>query len=74
MVRDDGPETHWSKRGVPTMGGLLVLAGMGAAVLLWCDLRNGLVWLLLAISVFYAGIGAPPKKMQCQEYVLRKRE
>ena len=58
VVRDDGPETHWSKRGVPTMGGLLVLAGMGAAVLLWCDLRNGLVWLLLAISVFYAGIGA----------------
>ena len=58
VVRDDGPETHWSKRGVPTMGGLFVLAGMGAAVLLWCDLRNGLVWLLLAISVFYAGIGA----------------
>ena len=58
VVRDDGPESHWSKRGVPTMGGLLILGGMIAAALLWCDLSSGLLWLLIAISAFYGGIGA----------------
>ena len=58
VVRDDGPETHWSKRGVPTMGGLLILGAMLGSALLWCDLGSGLVWLLVAVAVFYGAIGA----------------
>lgn len=58
VVRDDGPESHWSKRGVPTMGGMLILAAMTISALLWCDLTNGFLWLLLATSLFYGAIGA----------------
>ena len=58
VVRDDGPESHWSKRGVPTMGGLLILAAMLASALLWCDLKSPLLWLLAGVSVFYGAIGA----------------
>ncbi len=58
VVRDDGPETHFCKRGVPTMGGMLVLAAMIGSALLWCDLLSGLVWLLIAIGLFYGAIGA----------------
>ena len=58
VVRDDGPETHFSKRGVPTMGGMLILVAMIASSLLWCNLLSGLIWLLIGISVFYGAIGA----------------
>ena len=58
VVRDDGPETHFSKRGVPTMGGMLILGAMIAASLLWCNLLSGLVWLLIGVSAFYGAIGA----------------
>ncbi|NLZ16228.1 MAG: phospho-N-acetylmuramoyl-pentapeptide-transferase [Desulfobulbaceae bacterium] len=58
VVRDDGPETHFSKRGVPTMGGVLILGAMIISALLWCNLLSGLVWLLIGISVFYGAIGA----------------
>ena len=39
-IRDDGPESHFSKRGTPTMGGLMILASLAFATLLWSDLRN----------------------------------
>ncbi|MGI6656942.1 MAG: phospho-N-acetylmuramoyl-pentapeptide-transferase [Desulfobulbus sp.] len=58
VVRDDGPETHFSKRGVPTMGGLLILLAITASSLLWNDLRSGLVWMLIGISIFYGAIGS----------------
>jgi phospho-N-acetylmuramoyl-pentapeptide-transferase len=56
-VRDDGPQTHLKKKGTPTMGGLLILAGLSAGTLLWADLSNGYVWLLLAITWAYGAIG-----------------
>ncbi|HEB70255.1 MAG TPA: phospho-N-acetylmuramoyl-pentapeptide-transferase [Desulfobulbus sp.] len=58
VVRSDGPESHLSKQGVPTMGGVLILAAMTISTLLWADLTSGLIWLLLGISLFFGAIGA----------------
>ena len=58
VVRTDGPESHLSKQGVPTMGGVLILAAMTISTLLWADLTSGLVWLLIGISLFFGAIGA----------------
>src|SRR5262249_57033149 len=53
VVRDDGPQSHLSKRGTPTMGGTLILFALVIPTLLWCDLRNGYVWLALLVTVRY---------------------
>lgn len=58
VVRDDGPESHMSKQGVPTMGGVLILGAMTISTLLWADLTNGLVWLVTGVTLFYALIGS----------------
>ena len=58
VVRDDGPSTHFSKRGVPTMGGVLILVIMTISSLMWTDLSSHLVWLLIAVSLFYGMIGS----------------
>ncbi len=58
VVRDDGPETHLAKRGVPTMGGVLILAAITLSSLLWARLDNPLVWLLLFVTLFFGMIGA----------------
>lgn len=58
VIRDDGPETHLAKQGVPTMGGVLILAAMTCSTLIWADLTNGLVWLLVGISLFFGAIGS----------------
>ena len=58
VVRDDGPETHLSKQGVPTMGGMLMLAAIASSTLLWADLTNGLVWMCLGLTLFYGLIGS----------------
>ena len=56
-VRLDGPESHLSKSGTPTMGGLLILAAIVSSVLLWADLSNRYVWVTLFILVSYGIIG-----------------
>ncbi len=43
VIREDGPESHFSKQGVPTMGGVLILAAMIFYTFIWADLTNGLV-------------------------------
>ncbi|GAB4332340.1 MAG: phospho-N-acetylmuramoyl-pentapeptide-transferase [Desulfobulbaceae bacterium] len=58
VVRDDGPETHLSKQGVPTMGGVLILGAMTFSTLLWANLTNGLVWLVTGVTLFFALIGS----------------
>jgi phospho-N-acetylmuramoyl-pentapeptide-transferase len=58
VVREDGPASHYSKRGVPTMGGLLILFAVSVSTLLWVDLTNVFAWLLLGITLWYGGIGA----------------
>jgi phospho-N-acetylmuramoyl-pentapeptide-transferase len=57
VIRDDGPATHASKQGTPTMGGALIILALVAATLLWCDLRSTVVWLTLLVTVGYGAIG-----------------
>ena len=57
VVRDDGPETHLSKAGTPTMGGALILVSIAISTLLWSDLRNHYVWVLLLVTLMFGGIG-----------------
>ncbi|WP_066098897.1 phospho-N-acetylmuramoyl-pentapeptide-transferase [Xanthomonas massiliensis] len=56
-IRQDGPKTHFSKAGTPTMGGGLILSTVTVSVLLWADLRNRYVWLLLGVMLCYGAIG-----------------
>ncbi len=56
-IRDDGPESHRSKAGTPTMGGVLILAAVALAVLLWADLGNGYVWIVLAATLGFGALG-----------------
>lgn len=58
VVRDDGPETHLAKQGVPTMGGVLILAAITLSTLLWARLDNPLVWLMLFVVLFFGFIGS----------------
>ena len=56
-VRDDGPQTHLSKAGTPTMGGALILVSIAIATLLWADLRNPYVWVVLLTTLGFGAIG-----------------
>ncbi len=56
-VRDDGPQSHLSKAGTPTMGGLLILAAIMISSILWADLTNHYVLATLTIVVTYGAIG-----------------
>ena len=56
-VRDDGPQSHLSKSGTPTMGGVLILFAIVFSVLLWADLSNHYVWVTLFVTVSYGVIG-----------------
>lgn len=58
VVRDDGPQSHHVKRGVPTMGGLLIIMAISFSTLLWARLDNPLVWLLLFTMAFFGMVGA----------------
>src|SRR5260221_3046764 len=57
VIRDDGPASHASKKGRPTMGGALIILAMVAAVLLWCDLCSTLIWLALLVTVGFGRLG-----------------
>jgi phospho-N-acetylmuramoyl-pentapeptide-transferase len=56
-IRSDGPKTHLGKAGTPTMGGLMILLGIGVATILWANLSNRLVWIVLAVTLAYGLIG-----------------
>ncbi|MDC9725038.1 MAG: phospho-N-acetylmuramoyl-pentapeptide-transferase [Gammaproteobacteria bacterium] len=57
VVRDDGPESHFSKAGTPTMGGALILVAIAVSTLLWADLSNKYVWVVLAVTMGFGIIG-----------------
>ncbi len=57
VVRNEGPESHFSKRGTPTMGGIMILTAIVTTVLLWADLSNPYVWAVLAVLLGYGAIG-----------------
>jgi phospho-N-acetylmuramoyl-pentapeptide-transferase len=56
-VREDGPETHLLKAGTPTMGGALILTAIAAATVLWADLENHYVWIVLFVTLSFGVIG-----------------
>ncbi len=57
-IREDGPESHLlTKKGTPTMGGFLILLGIAVGTLLWADLSNQYVWIVLFVTVGYGLIG-----------------
>lgn len=56
-IRDDGPKTHLVKSGTPTMGGALILVAIAVTTLLWADLNNRYVWLVLVTLLGYGAIG-----------------
>jgi phospho-N-acetylmuramoyl-pentapeptide-transferase len=57
VVRSDGPETHFKKRGTPTMGGALILVSVLLPTIFWCDMRNVFVWATTAVTAGYGVIG-----------------
>jgi len=56
-IRSDGPQSHFSKAGTPTMGGALILVTVFLSVMLWGDLRNRYVWLVLVVMLGFGAIG-----------------
>ena len=56
-VRSDGPQSHLSKAGTPTMGGALILIAIAASCLLWGDLRNQYLWLALGVTAVFGAVG-----------------
>lgn len=57
VVRDDGPKTHYSKAGTPTMGGALILLAITLTTLLWSNLKNPYVWIVLSVMLGFGLIG-----------------
>ncbi|TDY01145.1 phospho-N-acetylmuramoyl-pentapeptide-transferase [Thiohalophilus thiocyanatoxydans] len=56
-IRDDGPETHLIKAGTPTMGGALILIAIAVSTLLWSDLTNSYVWVVILTTFLFGVIG-----------------
>jgi phospho-N-acetylmuramoyl-pentapeptide-transferase len=56
-VRDDGPATHLTKAGTPTMGGALILVSICATTLLWGDLTNRFVWVVIVVTLGFGAVG-----------------
>lgn len=56
-VRDDGPRTHLGKQGTPTMGGVLIIASLAGSTILWSDLANSYVWVVLFATLAFGAIG-----------------
>ncbi|MCH7485916.1 MAG: phospho-N-acetylmuramoyl-pentapeptide-transferase [Proteobacteria bacterium] len=57
-IRADGPEGHLlTKKGTPTMGGIMILLAISLATILWADLTNGYVWAALGVTIAYGAIG-----------------
>jgi len=56
-VRDDGPQTHLAKAGTPTMGGALILVAIIVSTLLWADLSNAYVWIVILITAGFGAVG-----------------
>jgi len=56
-IRSDGPQSHFVKAGTPTMGGALILLTITLSTLLWGDLRNRYIWLLLGVLIAFGAIG-----------------
>jgi phospho-N-acetylmuramoyl-pentapeptide-transferase len=56
-VREEGPDTHLLKAGTPTMGGALILTAIAVSTVLWADLENAYVWIVLFVTLSFGVIG-----------------
>ena len=56
-IRGDGPETHFKKKGTPTMGGLMILVAVIVSTLLWGDLDNAYIWIVMLVTLGFGAIG-----------------
>ena len=56
-IRNDGPQSHLSKAGTPTMGGAVILLSIGISTLLWADLTSRFVWIVLAVTFIFGAVG-----------------
>jgi phospho-N-acetylmuramoyl-pentapeptide-transferase len=56
-IREDGPQSHFAKKGTPTMGGLMILAGVTVSTLLWANWSSPYVWIVLGVTLTYGAIG-----------------
>jgi phospho-N-acetylmuramoyl-pentapeptide-transferase len=56
-IRTDGPESHLAKAGTPTMGGFLILLALCLGTLLWADLKNGYVWIVMLVTIGFGAVG-----------------
>jgi phospho-N-acetylmuramoyl-pentapeptide-transferase len=57
QIREDGPESHLNKAGTPTMGGILIMMAVVIPTLLWSDLKNPYVWVVLVVTVAFSAVG-----------------
>ena len=57
VVRNDGPQSHFSKKGTPTMGGILILGAVLVSTLLWANLENKYIWVVLFVLISFGAIG-----------------
>ena len=56
-IREDGPQSHFAKKGTPTMGGLMILISLMISALLWMDLSNRFVWACIFVTGGFALVG-----------------
>ena len=56
-VRADGPQSHLSKAGTPTMGGAMILVAVATSTILWADLSNRYIWVVLIVTMVFGAIG-----------------
>ena len=56
-IRGDGPKSHLSKSGTPTMGGLIIISSLIISTLLWSDFQNPYIWILIFITISFSTIG-----------------
>lgn len=71
VVRDDGPQSHLKKSGTPTMGGSLILFSMTVSTLLWADLSNHFIWIILMLTVLFGGVGFIDDYLKIREHGTR---
>src|SRR6186997_1550821 len=56
-IRTDGPQSHFAKKDTPTMGGLMILSGLTVGTVLWANLLNPYVWIVLAVTLGFGFVG-----------------
>lgn len=68
VIREEGPQSHFSKAGTPTMGGLLILSAMSVSTLLWANLSVFTVWIVLLSTLAFGAVGF------CDDYLKLARQ